>query len=230
MENPELTFWKQWIKGPYPWLGSWKTCRDTYLSQEIPPVSSRKCEITEFCNSKEEWSKIYEANVRGKICVDVGVGCDGMVPFWKDAKKRILIDPLVDEYHKLIQEESVNQEEPDLDWFSGCELVAIPAQEACLKLRDSIDGTIVFRNAMDHDTDSVGLLKSVLSLAMPGCLVIFWSELIHKTEDVGHYSVPLSETDIMQLFSEFTILRRFKAVHGPNYICKSELGLLAIRK
>lgn len=225
MDSDELKFWKLWIKGPYPWLGSWRTCRDAAISNTTPEISSRKVEITEFHEGKEDWEKAWKSKVVGRTCVDVGCGCDGFVPFWKSAGKRILVDPLVEEYQKLILEESERMGCPGFSWFDGCEMIPRRATEVNLE-----GDVIVFRNALDHDDDPVSLLHAALRMGRKGARLYFWSELTHhERRNDGHHEVPLTATQIIDQVRNkgWKIIRRFKAVSGPGYQMGEELGFVA---
>jgi len=226
--DDELKFWKGWIEGPYPWLGSWETCHKAWVSTSIPEISSRRVEVTEFHAESLDWLESWSRKVVGKTCVDIGCGCDGTVPFWRSASRRILLDPLVEEYQKLILETSEKKGHPGFSWFDGCEMMAKKATEVDLQA-----DVIVFRNALDHDPEPIALLDAVLRMGKPGSRLYFWSELSHAHHrDDGHHDVPLSSSQTKEMIERlgWNVVRTFEAVGGPGYVCGDQLGVVADRE
>jgi hypothetical protein len=234
VENPELTFWKQWLYGPWPWLGGFDTCQKAFLTFSPVPISSRRSEITEFCTVKGEWEEIYRSKVIGKTCMDVGCGMDGMIPFWKDAHRRILVDPLVDEYSKAIDEYMISKNKNGINWLKECEFKPYSALDQ--KMDDmvgKVDGILVFRNALDHYNGSqLSFLKRVLSFLAPRGLLFFWSELTHSSVDPGHHNCDLTKESIQVVLKEldFEVLKPVTAVHGPGYILGTDFGCIAVKR
>jgi len=227
LDSDELNFWKLWIKGPYPWLGSWKTCYAAWSFPKTPEVSSRRVEVTEFHATPEDWEKSWRSKVVGKTCIDVGCGCDGTVPFWRSAGRRILLDPLAKEYQKLILSESAERSHEGFSWFDECELVPKKATEVDLK-----GDVIVFRNALDHDAHPLSLFRAVLDMGNSGARLYFWSELTHhEHRNDGHHEVPMTKEELKREMYDagWGIIREFKAVSGPGYKMGKEAGFVADR-
>lgn len=230
-KNPELDFWKQWLEGPWSWLGSFDTCQKAIKSESLIPISSRRSEITEFCTEQGEWERVYQSNVIGKTCMDVGCGMDGLVPFWRDASRKILIDPLINEYSFAINEYMNSRKIGGINWIKDNELYPFPAYAPQLDhLVGAVDGVLVFRNAMDHDSGKQSLLlERVLSFASSGCLLFFWTELTHLHLDPGHHDSELSKEEILNMLTslKFNILRHVTPVHGPRYKPGIDFGCVA---
>jgi len=229
-ENPELTFWKQWLHGPWPWLGGFDSCQQAISCDADVMVSSRRCEVTEFYPDGG-WPDVYLSHVSGKICMDVGCGMDGMVPFWKHARRRILVDPLVEEYVKAIDEYMETNAKPGLNWLKGNELRPCSATDPSMDdMVGKVDGAIIFRNALDHDPGNhAALLSRVLSFSAEGCLLLFWSEFTHASSDPGHHDCDLSPEMAKQAIMDagFEVLSRTIPVHGPGYVQGLDFGCVA---
>jgi len=231
-ENPELTFWKQWLHGPWPWLGGFDSCQEAISRDANVMVSSRKCEVTEFYPGGG-WPDAYLSHVSGKMCMDVGCGMDGMVPFWKHASRRVLVDPLVEEYIKAIDEYMETNAKRGLNWLKCNELRNCSAIDPLMAdMVGKVDGVIVFRNALDHTAESHSeFLSRVLSFGGKGCLLLFWSEFTHSLSDPGHHDCDLcpEKARAIILDNGFEIVREVTPVHGPGYVSGKDFGCVARR-
>jgi len=145
-----------------------------------------------------------------------------------------LVDPLVEEYVKAIDEYMEGNVKPGPNWLKGNELRPCSAIDPSMEdMVGKIDGVIVFRNALDHDSGShAELLSRVLSFSAEGGLLLFWSEFTHASSDPGHHDCNLTPEMAKQsiMDSGFEILRRMIPVHGPGYVPGLDFGCIAQKR
>jgi len=144
-----------------------------------------------FNSSKEEFLK-FNDEVKSKKNLEIGPGPFGFLQCLYWLKKRITIDPLLDEYkNKQIQilgeswYEDVNQK-----FYSQ------PAEIYINELENSIDGFIVCRNCLDHCQDWKKVLENISKYSKIGSYLLLWTDLTHSDE--GHFHI----TDNIDYFKD----------------------------
>ena len=172
------------------------------------------------------WTEFVN-HVRARACLEIGCGpCGWLAPcHW--IEKRILIDPLIDQY-RAFQLEITGRT------FFSDQVIAISAPAETLRgdLVGKIDGVIVCRNALDHCEDPLAVLANIARYAAGGSYLLLWTDIWHfRPADLGHRSITRSR-DAMDGLLEglgFTILRRPEAIRGGelDYL---EYGALARKR
>jgi len=183
-----------------------------------------------FAGSREEWER-FAAQIRHKTCLEIGAGPCGALAIWWWVKRRIVVDPLVQEYKRIAQQLFKST------WYSDdMELFAQPAERFIPELSGRISGVIICRNMLDHSESPMTILKNVAEYAGPGCYLLLWTDLWHlKGHSKGHRNITRDarafEKKIME--SGFDILHAFDSVRPDGstieYGCRARKRIVADR-
>jgi len=141
-----------------------------------------------FCGDQALFARFVE-HVRPRANMEIGSGPFGhLVPcYWM--KRRIVIDPLVDEYRSY----QMRRFGKTL-WTPEIETYAQPAEQVRPDLAGEIDGCIVSRNALDHMADPLAALQAMAEYAAAGCYLLLWTDIWHHDGgDVGHRNITHSK-------------------------------------
>lgn len=145
---------------------------DDYLVSEVPYIRDFFRDLSsyrEFCEGMED-----------KLCLEVGGGPIGALPLMPWIRKRVVMDPLLDEYRRF-QTETLGAT------FFGDDVTGYSqnAEVMVSDLKSSVTGFISFRNALDHCEDPHQVLSNISEYAAPGCKLLLWTDLWHL-EDLDH--------------------------------------------
>jgi hypothetical protein len=138
----------------------------------------------EFFTDRESWEK-FISHIEGKTCLEIGSGPAGALTRWFWAGKRVIVDPLANQYKQL------SLEMFGKSWFTDdMELVSAPAEDIIPALVGKVDGVIVCRNALDHCARPMDVLATFEKYAVPGCYLLLWSDLWHlHGHNEGHTNI-----------------------------------------
>jgi hypothetical protein len=171
------------------------------------------------------WATFVE-HVRERKNLEIGSGPFGYLApcYWM--KRRIVIDPLIDEYRAY----QLKRFGKTL-WTNDIETYAVPAEQAVVELRGAIDGCIVSRNALDHMEDPLAAIEMIAAYAASGCYLLLSTDIWHMDGgDVGHRNITRSSVVLDKMLNGlgFDILQNGVGVRGSDqYI---EYGRLARKR
>ncbi len=184
-------------------------------------------------NAQDQWfngdQALFEKfveHVRPRVSMEIGSGPFGFLApcYWM--KRRIVIDPLVDEYRRY----QMKRFGKTL-WTSQIETHAQGAEEVRAELVGTIDGCIVSRNALDHMSDPLTALQAMAQYAGPGCYLLLWSDIWHHDGgDVGHRNITRSRSafEALLIGLGFMIVKQGASLReAHDYI---EYGCIAIKR
>lgn len=137
-----------------------------------------------YGGSHQTWMELA-AYVEGKTCLEIGPGPCGALVAWWWVKRRIFIDPLIEEYKRISLERFKRT------WYTDdLKLYNQSAEDLIPYLVGAVDGAIVCRNALDHCADPMSVLKNIAAYAKPGCYLLLWTDLWHLYgHDAGHRDI-----------------------------------------
>ena len=171
-----------------------------------------------FAGDLVRWREFAE-HISGRTCLEIGAGPCGALAIWWWVRRRIVIDPLVEEYRQLCLSIFGRT------WYGEeIELYARPAESFIKELAHTIDGAIICRNTLDHCEEPMSVLQSISDYAAPGCVLLLWTDLWHpEGQDAGHRNITNDSASFERVVSTlgFDILRAF-ADHDratTNYGC-----------
>jgi SAM-dependent methyltransferase len=178
-----------------------------------------------FSGDQELYDTVVE-HARGRQCLEVGCGPFGYLAPCRWLKRRIFIDPLIDEYR------SAQLRLTGRTLFTAdVKTHACPAELLIPSLVDAIDGLIVCRNAIDHCEDPLAVLANLSAYAAPGSYFLFWSDIWHlSAPDAGHRNITKSGAFMNMAIDGlgFRILRPAQAVRSPGECI--EYGCVAVKR
>jgi SAM-dependent methyltransferase len=213
------------IKNNFEWWYAWA---ETVKSKRERSPGIDEMGVDGFYGGSEEvWAEVA-AHVEGRTCLEIGPGPCGNLAGWWWAKRRIFIDPLIDEYKRI----SLKYFNKTL-YTDEMELYARCAEDFIPELEGTVDGVIICRNALDHCKDPTLVLKNIAAYAKPGCYLLLWTDLWHlRGHDVGHSNITKDkegfEKNIMDL--GFEILYTFDGVRQDGstieYGCRARKVVL----
>ena len=158
-----------------------------YIRTVLPPFykewkeNKDKPILTSWFTDGED---IFLSHINGKSGMDIGCGSIPALRASHGLSRRIVVDPLADEYRKIQEAEFGGS------FFEGLTIEPKPAEEKLSQYVNAIDGVIIFRNAMDHSEDPLRILFNISIYAMRGCYLLFWSDLWHNLgTDSGHKNI-----------------------------------------
>lgn len=155
-------------------------------------------EKDEFFRDSKKAAQTVAKHVNGKTCLEIGPGPYGELLNWTLAKRRIIIDPLLDDYIRL------SKEMYGKTWYTGkLELFSQVAEDMIPEYDHAVDGMIICRNALDHCADPLKVLTNLGRYATSGCYLLLWTDLwhIHGTDD-GHRHIMKDPKKFKQLVED----------------------------
>lgn len=162
-----------------------------------------------YGGSQQTWRELA-AHVEGKTCLEIGPGPCGALVAWWWVKRRIFIDPLIEEYKRISLEHFKRT------WYTDdLELYAQPAEDSIPELVGAIDGAIICRNTLDHCADPMRVLENIGAYAKPGCYLLLWTDLWHlHGSGEGHRNITKDKEGFEKSIRElgFEILYSFDGV------------------
>lgn len=157
--------------------------QEAYIKSALKPEFDRWMK-SKIDNPLASWfpdPKEFLKHTKGKTGLDVGCGSIPMLRYPCGLGDRFVLDPLADDY-KRIQTSVWGG-----SFFDGLFVISKPAEEF---LTIKVDGVIIFRNALDHADDPLRILYNLSQYALPGCYLLFWTDLWHNDEpDPGHKNI-----------------------------------------
>ena len=178
-----------------------------------------------FLGNRELWTAFVE-HVRDRTSLEIGSGPFGYLAACYWMKRRIVIDPLIDEYRDY-QIKRFGK----TFWTSDIETHAVSAEQIVEALRGAIDGCIVSRNALDHMEDPLAALAAIGEYAASGCYLLLWSDIWHRDGgDVGHRNITRNPAVLDKLLGGlgFEIVQNGASLRNPDeYV---EYGRLARKR
>ncbi len=168
----------------------------------------------------------FAAGIETKTCLEIGSGPFGALAPCKALRRRIIIEPLGNQYRDLqLSAFGSTFFTPDV------ELHSIPAEREIAQLVGTVDGLIVCRNCLDHCEDPLTILQNISRYARPGCWFLLWSDLWHlQGVDEGHRNITRSPDAMKALIAGlgFEVLQVGRSVREPGEFI--ELGCIARKK
>jgi len=165
---------------------------------EIDEVSRFKpAELTyrEFFQCNERLWEEFANHLDGRTILNVGCGPIPKAAEMPWAKRRIMIDPLIETYDRefkaIFGGRSV---------FDGMERFSQKAERFIPQLESKIDGAIICRNALDGMEFPAIVLSNLSSYAQSGCKLLLWTNVVHHNGgDRGHHSIALDVDSFARL-------------------------------
>ncbi len=190
-------------------------------------VSDRKKQkhvvSNEFFKNGYLWNKFVKY-IENKTCLEIGSGPAGALIRWYWTKKRIIIDPLASEYKRLsIEKFGKSFFTDDMMLYSQNVEIYIP------HLGNTIDGTIVCRNILDHCENPNKVIENMAKYAKNGCYLLLWSDIYHKKgHNEGHTNITKSKVMFENIIkkNDFEIQYKFSLGKSDNI----NYGCVAIKK
>jgi hypothetical protein len=140
-------------------------------------------DTTFFEGDNAKWREFADFIV-GKTVLEIGPSVLGIVCSWWWTKKRIVVDPLINQIIRY---------EKELFGFTPYSDVVCydqPAERVIPELVNNIDGAIICRNMIDHTPAWAFVLSAIAAYAAPGARLLLWSDLYHRAgTDAGHYDI-----------------------------------------
>jgi hypothetical protein len=155
--------------------------------------------------------KLVKSSVVSRVCLEIGAGpiC-GYIPYIEGAKKRVIIEPLAEEYDLLRKE--INYEIPNLE---SVQFYPCAADHMVEELRGAVDGLIICQNALDHTPNWYFILSNISAYAAKGCVFYLWSDIDHMTPVVaGHFNItsnPVKLFDMVENFGFDLVFKKYFA-------------------
>ena len=158
----------------------------------------QKREISTIWNFDLSLESKIITHVKDKNVLEIGCGpVFGYLPQFWAARKRIAIEPLLDEYAKLWNDIcDINIVESGLitePYSQGADMF-IP------ELAGEIDGLIISQNSLDHTPNWPFVLSNISSYASVGSFLCLWTDVFHgnKPND-GHYNITPNYENLVRL-------------------------------
>ena len=183
----ELSYHVRYIKNHFP--DEWEALERRKLTGDID------FDVNDYFEGNQEQFEIFLNHIEGKKSLEIGCGCIPDTKEFYKVKDRIVLDPLADNYKK-VEEMYFNR-----SFFEGYTIYNQKAEERIDELVGKVDGMIYFQNALDHTDDPLSILDNVSEYAMPGCYLIFFSDIWHIIPpNAGHRSITRSVPIMDKLF------------------------------
>jgi len=150
-------------------------------------------DVNDYFEGNVEQFEIFLNHIKDKKILEIGSGCIPDTKEFYNVKDRIIIDPLADEYRRA-EEKYFNR-----SFFEGYTVYSQRAEDRIEGLK--VDGMIFFQNALDHTDDPLSILDNISEYAMPGCYLIFFSDIWHIIPpNAGHRSITRSVPIMDKIF------------------------------
>jgi hypothetical protein len=157
----------------------------------------------------------FVAHVRERSNLEIGSGPMGFLAPCHWMRRRVVIDPLIDEY-RAYQLRRFGE----TVWTPEIETHACAAETVIPQLCGAIDGSIVSRNALDHTDDPLAVLEAISRYAAAGCYLLIWTDIWHVNgPTIGHRNITRSVELMDKLLGGlgFTIIQRGAAIRDPKH-------------
>jgi hypothetical protein len=204
----ELRYAKEWTEENFERL--YPEITNQAIQKDFSP--------SDFFHDKKKWAA-FSHHITGKTVLEIGSGPAGAIIRWYWCKKRVIIDPLIDDYKKIsLQMFHKTWSTDDII------LYARNAEDFINDLDNTIDGAIVCRNALDHCEQPYTILNNISKYATKGCQLLLWTDLYHpEGHDEGHTNITDSKKEFIRNIKTlgFTIHQEFSDTTRPtlNYGC-----------
>lgn len=174
-----------------------------------------------FVQDKGVISNLIKKTHHG-VCLEIGAGplC-GYLPSVKNAAKKIIIEPLADQYAKLRQKLSLLIDgTDDIVYYSQGADVYIP------ELKNTID-VIICQNMLDHTPAWPFILSNIAAYAKEGAYLYLSTDIDHHTEhEAGHYNLTYDPTKLFHMLDALGFTLHYKDCWNRNggNTCVSVVG------
>jgi hypothetical protein len=178
-----------------------------------------------LCGDEALFTRFVE-HVRPRTSMEIGSGPFGYLAQCYWMKRRVVIDPSVDEYRSY----QMKRFGKTL-WTPDIETYAAPAEQTIKSLVGQVDGCIVSRNALDHMDDPIAALQAMSEYAVSGCYLLLWTDIWHfDGGDVGHRNITRSRSAFEALLNGlgFDVLKHCAPLREPREFV--EYGCIAIKR
>lgn len=178
----ELRFSENWIKENFESL--YARLKEAKAQGERWPGPLELVVKEFFAGCLRDWGE-FAALVEGKTCLEIGGGPCGALAIWWWIKRRIIVDPLVQQYKQI------SLQLFERSWYTDdLELYAQPAERFIPELSSAIDGAVICRNMLGHSERPMLVLENIAAYAKPGCYLLLWTDLWHlKGHNEGHRNI-----------------------------------------
>lgn len=169
---------------------------------DIPP--SNQFFLESYGGCKADYPEFVEY-IKDKTLLDVGGSFASLAAKWTYVKRRILIDPLIDQINAFIKE---NGRHP---WYDAANVIqySSPAEELLFPLVDSIDGCIYSRNCLNHTQNAWKILDNIAEYAMEGCYLLLWNQTWYDGYERGHCNMTRNPQEV----EDYIISKGFKIIN-----------------
>lgn len=177
-----------------------------------------------FDNNIQQFDAFLD-HIKGKKLVEIGCGSFPMSRNAFNISDKSVIDPLADAYHEF-QINNFGKTN-----FEGIRRFSQPAEIIINEFLNSVDGCIIFRNALDHSEDYLSILNVVSEYATAGCYLLFWSDIWHKKgEPEGHRNITQSHQVMDKIFNGLGFLKIISSLPIRNPEIYVEYGGVFVKK
>lgn len=159
-----------------------------------------RLESPEMRLPKQYVSMIWEKAAKGhNTCIEIGSGpALGFIKDVPDSNKRIIIEPLCEQYAELRKQYGLTFKDED-------SIVSYPRGGDIFisELKDSAD--IIFsHNVVDHTPEWPFILGNISEYARTGCLLYLANYIDHHEEQVsGHFNITYNPEKYLRLIRQF---------------------------
>jgi SAM-dependent methyltransferase len=176
-----------------------------------------------FRDDKDLWDAFIR-HTTARVAMEVGSGPFGYLAYASWPGKRLIVDPLIDEYV------SYQKARFGKTLFTG-EFVLFnkTAETFVPELEGAVDGFIVCRNCLDHTEDPLSVIVNISRYAAPGSYLLLWSDLWHLGPlDEGHRNITRSERVIRLLLEAvgYSVIKDAAKIRSPHEAI--EYGCIAV--
>ena len=159
--------------------------------------------------------------------MEIGSGPFGVyLSTMQHAKVRSLIEPLHKQYETLLKQYNLHNifESIDNRFDVGADIY-IP------ELKNSVDGIILCRNALDHTPNWSFVLSNISSYARSNCYLNIWTDIQHSLlQDEGHYNLTVNKDNFVRLVENLGFEIEFVSVNKPLERSNLFVEILALKK
>lgn len=171
-QKGEFDYWKDFVgrdQALHRLLSSsdWKKGRNF----QYPPFTDSRMKyfFRDFSSFQE-----FCRRIENKQCMEIGSGAVGDLTLMPWIKKRIVIDPLLDQYRELqLEKFGRTLFSEDIEAYSRKAELFIP------HLEHAVDGAIFCINTLDHCQDPWLVIDNIARYAVQGCALLLWTDLWH---------------------------------------------------
>lgn len=172
-QKGELDYWKEYVQSDI-FLGdvlSHENWQERIHPFAFPQFTGSR--LRYFFNNIDDF-RMFCKNIQDKQCLEIGSGAAGDLTVMSWFKKRIFIDPLIDEYRKLqVRKFGRTVFSQNVEAYSQEAEICIPS------LENSVDGFILCVNTLDHCENPWLVLRNIGKYAAKGCKLLLWTDIWH---------------------------------------------------